>query len=54
MSPSMLVSDCPECHGRHTVILGTCSVCFAEFLQDADDADGYFSLGRTVAIHSVG
>jgi hypothetical protein len=26
-----VVTDCPECCGPKTVILGLCAVCFAEF-----------------------
>ena len=48
----MLVSDCPECQGRDTVILGTCSVCFAEFFEDINGADTYFSVGGIVATPS--
>jgi hypothetical protein len=33
MSPSLVVTDCPECRGIGTVILGTCEVCFAEFFE---------------------
>jgi hypothetical protein len=25
------VTDCPECRGAKAVILGVCTVCFAEF-----------------------
>ena len=45
----MLVSDCPECQGRDTVILGSCSVCFAEFFEDEGDAEVYFSIVETGA-----
>jgi hypothetical protein len=27
----LVVTDCPECCGPKTVILGLCAVCFAEF-----------------------
>ena len=37
MSPSLTVTDCPECRGNGTVIFGTCAVCFAEFFDDDDD-----------------
>jgi hypothetical protein len=37
VSPSQQVSDCPECRGARTVILGTYSVCLAEFFEDNDD-----------------
>ena len=37
MSPSLIVADCPECQGVGTVILGTCGVCFAEFIEDDED-----------------
>jgi len=34
MSPSLVVSDCPECLAVGSVIFGTCEVCFAEFDED--------------------
>ena len=37
MSTSLIVADCPECRAVGTVILGTCSVCFAEFVEGEDD-----------------
>lgn len=36
MSTPPAVTDCPECRGIDTVIFGICTVCFAEFLYDAD------------------
>ena len=42
VSPSLTVADCPECRGSSTVILGRCSVCFAEFFE----ADGYLQPWR--------
>jgi N-acyl-D-aspartate/D-glutamate deacylase len=40
MDELLVAKDCPECHGVDTVILGFCSICFAEFDEwhDRDDA----------------
>lgn len=50
MSASLIVTDCPECKARGTVVLGThgvCMACFAEF----DDEDETISHGGTEPTH---
>jgi hypothetical protein len=37
MSPSIVVTDCPECLDVGSVIFGTCEVCFVEFDEDPNE-----------------
>lgn len=39
------VADCPECRGAKTVILGVCTVCFAEF-DDEHTQPEWATIGR--------
>jgi hypothetical protein len=48
VSASLIVTDCPECRGTRTAILGTiglCFACFTEFFEDEEQSSVMAGIG---------
>jgi hypothetical protein len=53
----LIVTDCPECRGTRTAILGTmglCFACFTEFFEDDEQSSVMAGIGSPRLVPRIG